>query len=169
MANHPNRGGARPSPTDFEVQAARIAAGHTQAAAAATVFVTLSAWQRWEQGERRMPPGLRELYSLKTGAPMYAIYDSDAIYGIGESIAAALIDAGMGPLVSLGDGDKYRDGVVDLSAARLLRPDDESENNRPKLRRCSVDLYRSVMGSGGEHVEFDIADSGVLDLARDSV
>lgn len=70
MINHPNRGkvpAGVPSPTMDEIKAARAAAGLTQSQAAAVVHVTLSGWQRWEDGTRRMPPGLWELFQIKTG------------------------------------------------------------------------------------------------------
>lgn len=74
MANHPNRGPKGPSsnPQPEEIKAARSAAGLTQTEAAALVHSTLSAWQRWEQGERRMPPGLWELFGIKTGLSLRA-------------------------------------------------------------------------------------------------
>lgn len=58
------------SPTPEQVRAARTAAGLTQTAAAAVVHSTLSAWQRWEQGERKMHAGLWELFQIKAGLPV---------------------------------------------------------------------------------------------------
>lgn len=58
------------NPTPEQVRAARAAAGLTQTAAAAVVHSTLSGWQRWEQGERKMHPGLWELFQIKTGLPV---------------------------------------------------------------------------------------------------
>jgi len=67
MASHPNRG--RPSgasnPAPATIRAAREAAGLTQTQAAAIVHGTLRAWQEWEAGNRRMHPGLWELFSIK--------------------------------------------------------------------------------------------------------
>lgn len=59
------------NPKPDEIVAARNAAGHTQTEAAGVVYVTLRTWQAWEseaQGDndRRMPPGLWELYLIKT-------------------------------------------------------------------------------------------------------
>lgn len=54
-------------PTPEQVRAAREAAGLTQTGAASLVYSTLSAWQRWEQGERKMHAGLWELFRIKTG------------------------------------------------------------------------------------------------------
>lgn len=68
MPNHPNRGlkGPFSNPTPDEVRAAREAAGLTQTSAAALIHGTLRAWQEWEAGNRRMHPGLWELFRLKT-------------------------------------------------------------------------------------------------------
>lgn len=68
MTNHPNRG-ARPSaasnPKPADVLAARTAARLTQTEAAALIYVTLSAWQRWEAGDRQMHPAFWELWHIK--------------------------------------------------------------------------------------------------------
>ncbi|WP_270956516.1 helix-turn-helix domain-containing protein [Burkholderia pseudomallei] len=71
MANHPNRSkktanpAANPKPD--EIRALREDLGLTQAQAAAVVYSTLSAWQRWEQAERAMHPAMWELFRIKTG------------------------------------------------------------------------------------------------------
>lgn len=67
MPTHPNRGPKGPSanPAPEEVRAAREAAGLTQTAAADMIHGTLRAWQEWEAGNRRMHPGLWELFRLK--------------------------------------------------------------------------------------------------------
>lgn len=49
------------------VRDARIAAGLTQTEAAQAVRASLRGWQQWEAGDRAMPPGLFELFMLKTG------------------------------------------------------------------------------------------------------
>lgn len=70
MTNHPNRSRrANPAanPTPDEIRAARSRAGLTQREAAALIYATQSAWEDWEQGRRRMHPGLFELFSIKTG------------------------------------------------------------------------------------------------------
>lgn len=54
------------SPPADEVRAARLRAGHTQTRAGAVVYVALRTWQTWESGSRAMPPGLWELYLIKT-------------------------------------------------------------------------------------------------------
>jgi len=55
------------SPPSAAIRQARTAAGLTQTEAAATVRASLRAWQQWEAGDRTMPPGLFELFMLKTG------------------------------------------------------------------------------------------------------
>jgi putative transcriptional regulator len=60
MPNHPNS-----NPTKEHVRAAREAAGLTQTAAARLIYSTMRAWQEWEAGNRRMHPGLWELFTLK--------------------------------------------------------------------------------------------------------
>ena len=55
------------SPTPTAVRDARLAAGLTQTEAAQTVRASLRGWQQWEAGHRAMPPGLFELFMLKTG------------------------------------------------------------------------------------------------------
>lgn len=55
------------SPTPAAIRDARIAAGLTQTEAAQTVRASLRGWQQWEAGDRAMPPGLFELFMLKTG------------------------------------------------------------------------------------------------------
>ena len=54
------------SPTAEAIRDARIAADLTQTQAAQTTQVSLRTWQRWEAGDRAMPPGLFELFMLKT-------------------------------------------------------------------------------------------------------
>ncbi|MEA3036816.1 MAG: hypothetical protein QOH04_2593 [Sphingomonadales bacterium] len=72
MTNHPNRSRAAPSaarnPSPTEIRAARAAAGLTQTAAAELVHATLRNWQQWEGAERKMHPGLWELFRIKAGA-----------------------------------------------------------------------------------------------------
>jgi len=53
-------------PDPAEILAARRAAGLTQTAAAALVHSALRTWQQWEAGDRRMHPGLWELFRFKT-------------------------------------------------------------------------------------------------------
>lgn len=55
------------SPTPTAVRDARLATGLTQTEAAQTVRASLRGWQQWEAGHRAMPPGLFELFMLKTG------------------------------------------------------------------------------------------------------
>lgn len=67
MASHPNRGPKGPfsNPTAADVREARQSAGLTQTQAAELVRGTMRAWQEWEAGNRRMHPGLWELFLLK--------------------------------------------------------------------------------------------------------
>lgn len=73
VPNHPNRAQAGNSrvPTPQEVRAAREAAGLTIADAAAKVLGSAKAWEKWESlsasENRRMHPGLFELFLIKTG------------------------------------------------------------------------------------------------------
>ena len=53
------------SPSPEAVKAARETAGLTQEQAGAAVGVARRTWQDWERGQRRMPPGLFELFKLK--------------------------------------------------------------------------------------------------------
>jgi len=69
MTNHPNRSRvktAASNPTPVEVHQMRKDAGLTQPQAAAVVYTTVRSWQNWESGEKRMHPGLFELFKLKT-------------------------------------------------------------------------------------------------------
>ncbi|MCY1297241.1 hypothetical protein D9M70_466740 [compost metagenome] len=54
------------SPDPAEIRGAREAAGLSQTAAAVLVHSGLRTWQQWEAGDRRMHPGLWELFQLKT-------------------------------------------------------------------------------------------------------
>jgi len=71
MPNQPNRGrdNAAATPTPVQIREAREAAGLTQTQAAHLVYSTLVSWQRWEAGDRRMHPGLWELFRAKSRAP----------------------------------------------------------------------------------------------------
>ena len=79
MANHPNRGRAsgpssNPSPVSIRTLRESIMVPGddgvlrplTQTQAAQLVHGTLRTWQQWEAGDRRMHPGLWELFQLKT-------------------------------------------------------------------------------------------------------
>lgn len=52
-------------PPSRDIAAARYIVGHTQEAAARTVYATVRAWRAWEAGERPMHPALWQLYLLK--------------------------------------------------------------------------------------------------------
>ncbi|GHU02634.1 hypothetical protein FACS1894154_12500 [Betaproteobacteria bacterium] len=66
--NHPNRGqrGPASNPTPDEIRTAREASGLTQTDAAKLIYGSLRTWQQWEAGDRRMHPGLFELFRLKS-------------------------------------------------------------------------------------------------------
>lgn len=70
MPAHPNRGPTGPfsNPTPAEVRDARKAAGMTQSEAARVILGTMRAWQEYEAGNRRMHPGLWELFRIKTAS-----------------------------------------------------------------------------------------------------
>jgi DNA-binding transcriptional regulator YiaG len=58
------------NPTPAEIRAARDRAGLTMKEAAELIYSTLRTWQDWEaEGDtnRRMHPGLFELFQIKTG------------------------------------------------------------------------------------------------------
>lgn len=55
------------SPTPDQIKAARANAGLTQSQAAALIYKTLNAWQKWESGDRAMDAALWELFLLKLG------------------------------------------------------------------------------------------------------
>ena len=69
MTTHPNRSRRRAdpdrNPLPAEVRAARLRAGLTQDAAALLVHSTLTAYQDYEYGRRRMHPGLWDLFQRK--------------------------------------------------------------------------------------------------------
>lgn len=55
------------SPSSAEIREARQAAGLSQSAAGALVYVGVRTWQKWELGERAMMPAVWELFLLKIG------------------------------------------------------------------------------------------------------
>ena len=55
------------TPQPAEIKAAREAAGLSQTSAAELVHSGLRTWQQWEAGDRRMHPGLWELFRLTMG------------------------------------------------------------------------------------------------------
>ena len=54
------------TPTPAAVRAARLAAGQTQAQAAACVHLYVRTWQRYEAGSTPIPAAVWELYRVKT-------------------------------------------------------------------------------------------------------
>ncbi len=76
-SNHANRGRRGPysNPTPKEVREARARANDTKPAAAARIRARLRSWENYEtdagmDNHRPMPPGLFELYLIKTGQPL---------------------------------------------------------------------------------------------------
>ena len=70
MTNHHNRSRAKSptsNPSPDEIFGMRMSAGLTQQKAAEIVYSGLRTWQQWEAGDRRMHPGLFELFLVKTG------------------------------------------------------------------------------------------------------
>ena len=69
MTNHPNRSGRHPSanPSGDDILALRKQCGLTQTQAAALVHSSERTWQQWEHADRRMHPGLWELFQRKIG------------------------------------------------------------------------------------------------------
>ena len=65
------------SPPPAAIREARIVAGLTQMEAAQTVQASLRAWQQWEADDRAMPPGLFELFMLKT--EQWPLHRSEAL------------------------------------------------------------------------------------------
>ena len=65
--NHPNRGPKGPSsnPAPSAIRGVREDAKLSQTEAARMIHSSLSAWQKWEQGDRRMHPAFWELFLLK--------------------------------------------------------------------------------------------------------
>lgn len=60
------------SPTPELLKKTRKLLGYTQREAAEIVHVSLRAWQLWEAGDRKMPPGIWELCVIKSGLhPVY--------------------------------------------------------------------------------------------------
>lgn len=69
MTNHPNRSrAANPAknPNRDDIVKIRTNAQLTQKQAADLVFSGLRTWQQWEAGDRRMHPGIWELFLIKT-------------------------------------------------------------------------------------------------------
>jgi DNA-binding transcriptional regulator YiaG len=55
------------NPTPEQIKQARKDAGLTQTKAAALLYSTPRAWQKWEYGEARMQLAMFELFKIKTG------------------------------------------------------------------------------------------------------
>lgn len=66
--SHPNRSRRRKAPGEnpkpAEIVRTREEAGLTQTDAGDLLYTTLSGWQRWEYGQRRMHPAMWEYFCL---------------------------------------------------------------------------------------------------------
>ncbi|TRW98987.1 helix-turn-helix domain-containing protein [Candidatus Methylobacter oryzae] len=54
------------SPTPEEIIDARKKSSKSQTEAAAVIYCSLGAWQKWELGKRTMHPAFFELFKIKT-------------------------------------------------------------------------------------------------------
>lgn len=72
MTNHPNRSrrtdAAGRTPKPDEIRAAREAAQLSRDAAAKLIYKSVRAWEKWENGERKMDPAFWELWRIKASA-----------------------------------------------------------------------------------------------------
>lgn len=55
------------NPTPDQIRAARLATGLTQAQAGELIMCSTRAWERWEQGARKMHPAFFDYFLLITG------------------------------------------------------------------------------------------------------
>lgn len=55
-------------PSPEEIFSLRESALLTQTEAGALVYSAIRTWQQWEHGDRKMHPGLWELFKIKTAA-----------------------------------------------------------------------------------------------------
>ena len=55
------------NPTPEEIKQARKDAGLTQPQAAALLYKSCRAWQKWESGDARMDKAMFELFMIKVG------------------------------------------------------------------------------------------------------
>jgi len=53
-------------PTKEEIKQARESASLSQKQAGELVYSAIRTWQQWEAGDRKMHPGLWELFRIKT-------------------------------------------------------------------------------------------------------
>jgi len=69
-----------PSPSPQKIRTLRASLRLTQQEAAASVHVTLRAWQLWEAGQRKMAAATWELFVIKAGIhPLYAAHGNKFI------------------------------------------------------------------------------------------
>lgn len=54
------------APSPERIRKAREKAGLSRLEAAELIHASVRGWEKWEQGERKMHPGLWELFQIKT-------------------------------------------------------------------------------------------------------
>jgi DNA-binding transcriptional regulator YiaG len=54
------------SPKPEELKAVRMMTGLSPTHCGAVVYVTAAAWRHWESGQRKMSPGMWELFNMKS-------------------------------------------------------------------------------------------------------
>lgn len=77
------------NPKPAAIRSARATSGLTQTEAAGTVFVSLVTWARWEAGTCPMPPGLFDLFMIKTDQSEIACEQS-VLRGLDDLISDAI-------------------------------------------------------------------------------
>ncbi|WP_291366191.1 helix-turn-helix domain-containing protein [Acetobacter sp. UBA5411] len=77
------------NPEPHTIRSARATSGLTQAEAAQTVFVSLVTWARWEAGTCPMPPGLFDLFMIKTNQNEI-ICEQSVLRGLDDLISDAI-------------------------------------------------------------------------------
>lgn len=69
MTSHPNRSRRKPAPArnpkPAEIRKLRESAGLTQTDAGALIHASMRAWQDYEGGQRRLHPGLHDLFRTR--------------------------------------------------------------------------------------------------------
>lgn len=77
------------NPKPSAIRSARVTSGLTQSEAAQTVFVSLVTWARWEAGTCPMPPGLFDLFLIKTNQNEEIICEQSVLRGLDDLISDA--------------------------------------------------------------------------------
>mgnify|MGYP003362492324 CR=1 FL=1 len=77
------------NPKPSAIRSARVTSGLTQLEAAQTVFVSLVTWARWESGTCPMPPGLFDLFLIKTNQSEI-VCEQSVLRGLDDLISDAV-------------------------------------------------------------------------------